>query len=562
MSLFGTINNSISALQTAQIGLQTVGNNIANANTDGYIRQQLIQTTPTPYRLGNIIVGQGVRAGAVVQKIDKALLERMWNAGSDLAAAELRGKTLAEVETLMNDLNDGGLSDDLDSLNSALHDLSAEPNDASLKQFVLLTAQSLSSEISRTYTSAREYQTELDANLTDVVDRINALSQKVADLNLQIMTLEGGKTLESDATGLRDERYRTLEELSGLVKINVSEQESGSVTVFIGGDFLVADTNTRELTVSKQRESNSGRVVFKDTLANVAITGGQLQAMTEGRDKLLGGVLEGLDQMAADLIREFNTVHSQGQGKRGYDTMTGTVTLDRNARLDDAGLTWTVDGGSFDISLVDESGAHISRHRVEVRKGDPVTASNIPTIVADIDAIDGISATILASGEIQIDGNVPGVRFTFGEDTSGFLGAAGLNTFFKGNNAENIAVNDALLDDPNLLAISSGGVNNDTNTLTELVDLIDRRIERNGNRSIRDSYTGSSNELSQNSANQRAATSGLAQYYSTLQSEHLAISGVNIDEEAIKMIAYQRAFQASSRVIAAANEMLQILTSL
>lgn len=562
MSLFGTINNSVAALQTAQIGLQTVGNNIANANTDGYIRQELVQTTPQPYRLGNVIVGQGVRATAIIQKVDKALLERLWDAGSDLAAANLRGQVLAEVETLMNDLNDGGLSDDLDALNNALHDLSAEPNDPALKQFVLLSAQSLSSEIQRTYTSARDYQSELDANLSGIVDRINALGQKVADLNLQIMVLEGGKTLESDATGLRDERYRSLQELSELVKIKTEEQDSGSVSVFIGGDYLVADTNVRNLVISKQRQTNNGKVIFEDTRAEVAITGGKLKAMTDGRDTLLGGVIDGLDQMARDLIREFNTVHSQGQGKHGFENLTGTVPLDKNARLDDAGLAWAVDGGSFEISLVDESGKHISRHQIQVRKGDPVTASTIPTIVADIDAIDGVSATILASGEIQIESDVPGVRFTFGEDTSGFVGAAGLNTFFKGSNAETIAVTDFLLEDPSMLAVSKGGIDNDTDTLGNLVDLIDKGIERNGGLGIRDQYTGLANELSQNAANQKAASDGLAQYYATLQSEHLAVSGVNIDEEAIKMIAYQRAFQASSRVVAIANEMLQILTNL
>jgi flagellar hook-associated protein 1 len=372
MSLFGTINNSVSALQTAQIGLQAVGNNIANANTDGYIRQRLIQTTPAPYRLGNVIIGQGVRAQGIVQQVDQALLERMWEAGSDLAAGSLRGQTLAEVETLLNDLNDGGLSDDLDKLNNSLHDLSAEPNDPALRQFVLLTAESLATEINRTYVGARDYQTQLDANLNDVVDRINSLSNKIADLNLRITVLEGGNTLQSDATGLRDERYRTLEELSELVKINSQEQESGSVTVFIGGDFLVADTTVRELEVSKERESNSGRVVFKETQANVAITGGRLKAMTEGRDTLLGGVIEGLDQLAKDLIREFNTVHSQGQGKLGYESLTGTVPLDRNARLDDAGLTWEVDGGSFDIALVDESGEHISR-QVRFRRSWPTS---------------------------------------------------------------------------------------------------------------------------------------------------------------------------------------------
>ncbi len=562
MSLFGTINNSAGALQTAQIGLQVIGNNIANANTEGYIRQELIQTTPAPSRIGNLVLGQGVRAAAVVQKVDQAVLERLWGATSDLAAATLRQKTLGDVESLLNDLNGAGLSDDLISFNESLHDLATEPNDPSLRTNVIQSAESLSSEIKRTYATARSYQTDLDASLGDTVDRINSLTTKLGDLNVRIMTIEGGRALASDATGLRDERYRTLDELSQLIKLNVEEQASGSVTVLVGGDYLVAENNVRELYVSHEREVNSGKVLFVDNEAEVQILGGELKAMTEGRDSLLGGVLDGLDQLAADLIREFNTVHSQGQGKFGFESLTGTVALDDRAALDQAGLTWPVEGGSFDISLVDESGAHISRHRIDVRKGNPQTASNVSSIVSDIDAIDGIRAEVLPSGEIQISSDVPGVRFTFGEDTSGFVAAAGLNTMFAGSSAETIAINSLLKTQPEMLAISAGGIGADTNTITSLVDLIDQPITRNGGESIRESYSSVISHLSQSAANQKASTQGLQQYYSTLQSENMAITGVNIDEEAIKMIGYQRAFQASSRVISVASEMLDILTNL
>jgi flagellar hook-associated protein 1 FlgK len=54
----------------------------------------------------------------------------------------------------------------------------------------------------------------------------------------------------------------------------------------------------------------------------------------------------------------------------------------------------------------------------------------------------------------------------------------------------------------------------------------------------------------------------LRHYQQALEGEHLAISGVNLDEEAVRMIAYQRAFQASAKVIATVNEMLETLLNL
>ena len=134
--------------------------------------------------------------------------------------------------------------------------------------------------------------------------------------------------------------------------------------------------------------------------------------------------------------------------------------------------------------------------------------------------------------------------------------------FFAGHDAETIQVTDLLQSNPEYLAISRGGVGADTDTLNQMVDLVDTSIDRNSGNSIRDGYTQVISRLSQTAANQKAELDGLAQYYATLNSEHLAITGVNLDEEAIRMISYQRTFQAASRVIATANEMLEILTSL
>lgn len=562
MSLFTTINNSAGALRSAQMGLQTIGNNVANANTDGYIRQNYIQGTPAPSRYGNLIIGHGVRPVGIVQEIDQALAERMWDAGSALASANLQEKTLHRFGSLLNDLDGGGLSADLTALNGALHNLANEPNDSSLRQFVMLTGESLTQEVNRMHKETMRIRAELDQGVFQAVDKINSLTDKIAKLNLQITNIEGGRTVRSDATGLRDDRYRALEELSQMIDINVQEQATGSVSIFVGGDFLVAETHRRELYVSTSNSESVSRVKFRETNADVEFAGGELYALQQGRDKVIGGVLNGLDRLANDLIREFNTVHSQGQGRRGFDSLTGSVVVDPAAPLSEAGLNWVPDGGSFDLRLVDASGQHLSAHRIEVRKGDAANPGTVQAVLDQIEAIDGLTAEVLPAGQIRISGELPGTQFTFGEDTSGFVAAAGLNTFFVGRGAETLGMNSVLKEDHDFLAISRGGIGADTEGLTQLVDLIDQPIERDGGLSIRNNYSRMTNEIIQTSANQKAATDGLRSFYATLQGEHLAVTGVNIDEESIKMITYQRAFQASSRVISTANEMLELLTSL
>ena len=125
-----------------------------------------------------------------------------------------------------------------------------------------------------------------------------------------------------------------------------------------------------------------------------------------------------------------------------------------------------------------------------------------------------------------------------------------------------IAVNHMLRANSDYLAISAGGINQDTDVLTQMVDLVDRPLDELDGRSIRGVYERTVSVLAQEISLQNSGTEGLRNFYATLQSQHLAITGVHIDEEAINMITYQRAFQASSRVILTASEMLDILVNL
>ncbi len=138
----------------------------------------------------------------------------------------------------------------------------------------------------------------------------------------------------------------------------------------------------------------------------------------------------------------------------------------------------------------------------------------------------------------------------------------GINTFFVGNSALTLDVNAALQDNPQLLAVSRTGLGEDTGNLEQLVDIFQRTNTLLGNQSFQDQYEGFATRVTQDVSVQKAATSGVATYQATLQSDFLSASGVSIDEEAIRMISYQRAFQASSRVISVVSELLETLVNI
>jgi len=562
MSLFGTIQQSAGALQVAQIGLQVVGNNIANANTPGYIRQQLQQASSVAVRDGNLIKGLGVRPVGITQAVDEALAERMFAAKTNLVGAETLEKAFSQLEELTTDLENSGLGQQLSLFNNALHELASQPGDNSLRDFVVLQGDTLAKNIGRQREEALARRELWNGDLDAMSDQINRLTKRIARLNLEIATIEGGGVLNSDATGLRDQRYRDLEELAGIININVQEQTSGSVAVFVGGDYLISDGNSRDVYTAYNNTVGGNEVRIIETDSPLQVTSGRLASSVLARDSVFGEYVESVDAMASALIRAVNEVHSQGQGRKGYSELISSNVGDTGVPLEDAELPFAPKNGTFDMSVVDEDGQVISNHRIGVQALGQVTDSTIQSIAADIDAIDGITAIATSEGRLEITSDSPTAAFTFSEDTSGFLAAMGINTFFSGRSGVDIEVNSYLFNDADYLAISRGGINEDTEVLTELVDIVDEPLPELNGRSARETYEEAISSLSQKISLQQSATEGLRSFHATLQGQHLAITGVNIDEEAIKMITYQRAFQASSRVIATATEMLELLVTL
>src|SRR3954467_1929210 len=105
MSLFGAIQIGGGTLQAMQIGLQVVGNNIANANTPGYVREEAIFAPAPVQRQGKLVLGLGVQVDSIVQKLDKFLQARLVGAKGDRAGAEVQEQTFRELETTLNALS-------------------------------------------------------------------------------------------------------------------------------------------------------------------------------------------------------------------------------------------------------------------------------------------------------------------------------------------------------------------------------------------------------------------------------------------------------------------------
>jgi flagellar hook-associated protein 1 FlgK len=183
-------------------------------------------------------------------------------------------------------------------------------------------------------------------------------------------------------------------------------------------------------------------------------------------------------------------------------------------------------------------------------------------LISQIDAIDGISAELTAERKVTIRSDSPLVSIGFADDTSGVLAALGINTFFSGTSSSNIGVSSVVRGDPAKFAASRGGVGEDTSTAVQLADLLRTPLQSQGGAALATLYDRMTGEVTQGAAVTKSVAEGFRTFQKTLEGEYLGITGVNIDEEAVRLIGYQRAFQASARVIATINELLDTLINL
>lgn len=565
MSLLSAINIGAQALDANQIGMRVVANNIANANTPGYIRQTLNLGTAVSQKVGNLNVGLGVRTLGVQQHVDLFVASRLRDAKSDLEAGTQQRDVLQELEGVLGELNDTDLSTGLTRFFSSINDIVNQPESASVRNVAILEAKRLTSDIRSVAGQLREMRTQVNDQVKGEVDEVNRLLDEIAKLNVKILQTEGGNAAGNAAVGLRDQRLLALERLSELMDVKATEQESGTISVYAGGDFLVFDGTARSISI--ETESNRGiainRLVLTETGSTLRPEGGVIGGLLASRDETLAEAIDRFDQFARTLAYEFNRVHSSSQGLVGFGSITSVERVSSiDAPLDEAGLSYVPENGSFSVLVRDVASGQTRTIEIPVSLQGLDDDTTLADIRDALDAVDGLSASIDSNRRLRISTEREGLDFAFADDTSGLLASLGIGTFFTGTGAGDIDIGSELLADPRRFAASQEGIGTDARGAEALASLGDRPIDSLGGLAITQVYERLTIQITQASASAAAEVDGLTVYKNTIEAQHLSVTGVSLDEEAIRLMTYQRAFQASARVIQTASDLFEVLVNL
>ncbi len=303
------------AMTASYAALQTTGNNIANANTVGYSRQQVVLADAPSQFTGSGFFGKGVNVTTVSRAYNQFLSSQAMNTGSVSAADSARLDKLTQLENVFP-IGEAGLGYAAGGLMNSFVDVASKPSDASARQVVLSQARELSARFQGGANQLTDLQAGVTQDVKAAVASLNTMAHSVAALNQQIASLKGSGQAPNQ---LLDQRDQLIRQIAATLNITTIAADDGSIGVFIGGGqslVLGANANTVKavpdsfdparvmLTMS---EGAKNRLIPPDSLA-----GGSLAGLLKFQNEDLSAARNLLGQMAAAVSGAVNKQQSLG----------------------------------------------------------------------------------------------------------------------------------------------------------------------------------------------------------------------------------------------------------
>lgn len=579
MSLRVAMNAATSSLLTVQTQMSVTAQNIANADTEGYSRK-----TATLSATSSAGYGTGVTVSSISSSADASLIKSAMAAASQLGATSQVASYMDSLDSIMGTIDTDGttgssLTSALSELEEALSSLANTPESETLANQLVATLDDLTAQLRSTSSQIQDLRQQADSDIGAAVDSVNSALHTIDDLNDQIVE---AKARGQDTSDLEDQRTTALEAVAEQMEVTYFTDSTGAMQIYTDGGTALLTSTVHELSFDTAG-SVSASATYPGTLSGITVDGvditsqidsGSIGGLLQVRDEDLVAVQDELDQLANTLIDSLNAIYNTGTATPPPNSLTGTSAV--------VGSDALAASGSVRIALLDSDGTVSSTTDFDLS-----SYATVDDLVADIDAISGVSASLDSEGHLVIsaDDSSQGIGINemdsaVGANGDGMSSYFGLNDLLQGSGASDIAVSDALSADSSRLAIGTlsssstlaagdiGIAEGDNSLVEALADALseDTSFDAAGNLSATSlSFSGyASSILSDVSSSVDAATSNLSSAetrYSTLANAIASVSGVNLDEETAIMSQLENAYSIASALLETLNNMFDDLLS-
>ncbi|GAB2490520.1 flagellar hook-associated protein FlgK [Alkalibacterium psychrotolerans] len=289
--LFGTLNTATKGLNAQQTALQTIGHNVANANTSGYTRQRVTMQADFAQSVAGVgQIGTGVRVGNIDRVSDEYVTTQLRDAHSTTKRHESLSDIVGQLEAVFNEPSDTGLANQISEVFNAWNYLASNPEQSSARTMLVQTTETFTDTIHHMANSMDSLHNDTLNELDKAALDVNSTLEQLDKLNHQIWQASVRGYTPND---LLDHQDRLMSDIAGKVDISVERDQFNRVSIKADGQTLLNSNSRQELAVIT--DTNENGELF---LAN-----GERVMVPEGSDIKLGSlVMKSADSEEVTLI--------------------------------------------------------------------------------------------------------------------------------------------------------------------------------------------------------------------------------------------------------------------
>ena len=588
-STFSGLNTMVNGIYTNRLGLNTVGHNISNSNTEGYSRQTAhAAATPSSevYTLaGASQVGNGSTVTSVIRARDIYADRQYWKENSTNGYYNGKANNYAKIESIFNDSKNTGIQNAMEKFYQAWEDCSTTASSDTSRQNVINAGQNFAQTLQIAANQVQEQINSLYDDITLSVETMNRLLGQVVELNKNISGIEANG---ANANDLRDQRDLIVDQLTEMTNITVYETSNGMYTLVSNGTTLVNGITKVDLEMSAPKNNkeyglNDYDIIIKQTGTIYSPGGGELKAQFEAiaEDK---GYIDEEARMATFLLTTLNDQHKAGYGIDGNkDKPFGNANPDDDATT---GLNFYGES-DYEFTWTEADGLVVKNTTTNTEeKMSGIQIVDLLVVNGELTAVDGHKKLATRSGErasdmgtifyetttagiYTTDENDANIKKVGGKAVEADLGD---KLVYTANSGARYTTDAALADKaasgyPIPVDVNGTGDGSNAVWMATLLNCENDKTSPEVRDSVRAigkgslySYYNTSKTTQGSSA---ANMNGRGEYQSNVMSQvenlRSSTNGVNWDEELTNMIMFQQGYSACSRCLNAMDECLDKL---
>lgn len=336
-----TLLTGMQALDATEAALQTTSNNIANANTAGYTREEADLSSNAENFSGGELTGGGVTVDNIQSVRDELLNLQIQQQTSLQGQADTESSSLQTIQSLFSSTGED-IASTLSAFSSSLAQLSANSSNSATQQGVLSAAQNLAESFNSTATGLESAQSSADQDVTQTVAQINSLTTQIAQLNAQltptVMSEQNGGTIE-------DQRDELVQQLSALTNVSITQSSDGEVITTGDGTPLVMGAQSFNLQTTTGSDGFQQVLDSEGNNITSSISGGQLGGAIQVRDTIIPSYLSSLNALASQFAASVNAAQAEGYDSSG-NAGAALFSLPSNSADAASGITVALTSGS------------------------------------------------------------------------------------------------------------------------------------------------------------------------------------------------------------------------